>query len=324
MRNLARPLLTWTLAAALGGALPALAQEPPAQPAPEAPAATAPPPPPQDEAQPPAPQQEAQPPASGWHRFGPAAQPPAPLPATLMLPAGTWLTVRVDQPISTDHNQAGDFFSATLAQPLVADGIVVARRGQTVAGVVAEAQKGGRVKGVSRLGLQLTELTLVDGRQVTVKTSLINRKGDTSTGRDAAAIGTTTGIGAAIGAAADGGFGAGMGAIAGAAASTIGVLVTRGKPTEVYPETPLMFRLDAPVAIATTAAPGAFQPVRQTDYEQRILRQPAPRLERRPYYYGAGWGWGYPGLYPYYGYYPYYGPSVYFGWGFHRRHFRHW
>jgi hypothetical protein len=247
----------------------------------------------------------------------------APLPATLTLPAGTWITVRVDQEISTDHNQPGDFVPATLAQPLVADGIVVARRGQTAGGVVAEAEKGGRVRGVSRLGLQLTELALVDGRQVPVKTHLMDRRGDTSTGRDAAAIGTATGVGAAIGAAADGGVGAGIGAIAGAAASTIGVLVTRGKPTVVYPETALMFRLEAPVTISTTSASGAFQPVRQGDYDQRTLQRQGQPPQR--YYYGSGWGY-----YPYYGFYPpfYYGPSLYFGWGrgfgFHRGFHRRW
>ena len=37
---------------------------------------------------------------------------------------------------------------------------------------------------------ELTELGLVDGRQVQVKTRLMQRRGDTSVGRDAAAIGT--------------------------------------------------------------------------------------------------------------------------------------
>ena len=37
------------------------------------------------------------------------------------MPAGTWITVRVNQPISSDHNQQGDPFTATLAQPLVDD-----------------------------------------------------------------------------------------------------------------------------------------------------------------------------------------------------------
>src|SRR5436309_424512 len=89
-------------------------------------------------------------PSTGWHRFGestPTDAPPSP--PTLTLPAGTWITVRADQPLSSDHNQPGDTFTATLSQPLIANGRVIARRGQTVGGVVATAEKAGRVKGTS-------------------------------------------------------------------------------------------------------------------------------------------------------------------------------
>ena len=273
-------------------------------------------PPPQE-----APPQQANPrtaPPQGWHRFGQAPMAPmaAPLPPKLTLPAGTWITIRVDQPLSSDHNQPGDFFSASLAQPLVADGVVVARRGQMVGGVVSEAMKAGRAKGVSHLRLELAELSLVDGRQVPVKTQLVERRGDTSVGRDAAAIGTTTGVGAAIGAAAAGGFGAGMGAIAGAGASTIGVLLTRGRPTVVYPETPLTFRLEAPVEISTVAAPDAFQPVNQSDYGQRMqYRAAGPGTAPQPYYsnyYNSPY-WYSPWGYSPFWYGGYWGPSFYFG-----------
>jgi len=265
-------------------------------------------------------------PSPGWRKFGEPVQaeqieegqladqadqqtPPA---SALTAPAGTWVTVRVNQPISSDHNQQGDPFTATLAQPIVANGRVIARRGQTVAGVVAEVQKAGRIKGTSRLGLQLTELSLADGRQIPINSTLTTRRGDTSVGSDAAAIGTTTGIGAAIGGVADGGFGAGMGAIAGAAASTIGVLVTRGRATEVYPEMPLTFRLEEPITIPVEYAQ-AFQPVTQQDYEQRMLARTPPTLRRvvapPPFYYG-----GYPYFYgPGYGYG--YGPSIFFSTG---------
>lgn len=278
-----------------------------------------------------------QPSDGGWRRFGngapaeapqdrpgpmvqpgPMAQPALPVqpmsppPATLTVPAGTWITVRLDQPLSSDHNQSGDAFTATLAQPIVANGRVIARRGQTVAGAVAEAEKAGHAKGVSHLSIQITGLTLVDGRQVTAKTSLIERRGDTSVGRDVGAIGATTGVGAAIGAAADGGFGAGMGAIAGAAVSTIGVLATRGKPTVIYPETLLTFRIEAPLAISTEGAEAAFQPVTQQDYASPngLHQAPRPRLAvppvPPPYYYDG------PGPYFYRPYYPFYGPSFFF------------
>jgi len=202
--------------------------------------------------------------------------------------------------ISSDRNQPGDEFSVTLAQPLVANGFVVARRGQTMSGRVAEAVKAGRVKGTSRLGLELTNVTLADGQVMPVHTQLVRQSGGTSQGSDATVIGTATGIGAAVGAAADGGFGAGVGAAAGAAASTIGVLLTRGRATEVYPEETLTFRTTEPLTISTDRSSLAFVPVRQEDYASDT--QPRqPRLARRPP------GYGYPYPYPPYLYGPGYG-----------------
>ena len=60
----------------------------------------------------------------------PAAVPHYGLPPRSAIKPGTFVTVRVDQPLSSDHNQQNDFFSATLAQPIVVDGMVVAQRGQ--------------------------------------------------------------------------------------------------------------------------------------------------------------------------------------------------
>ncbi|MEQ1946619.1 MAG: hypothetical protein ABL995_05495 [Bryobacteraceae bacterium] len=244
----------------------------------------------------------------------PMGPPPAPAPAQLNIAAGTFFTIRVNQPLSSDRNQVGDAFTAQLVKPIVVDGIVVADRGQTIAGRVAEVAKGGRIKGTSRLGIELTELTLVDGQQIPLRSQLIGHEGPGSVGRDATAIGATTGLGALVGAAAAGGEGAAIGAGAGAAASVIGVLLTRGNPTIIYPESVLTFRMEQPIAINTTRAPQAFRPVGPGDYNQPSDQ---PRLQTRvqgngpnpwfgPYYggglYGSRWGgWGYPG---------YFGPSV--------------
>jgi len=298
------------------------------------------------------------PPSSGWHRFSnppvdnpqanypptndpqanypPGNYPPANNPAAnyppsqvvpprLKLQAGTFITVRVDQMLSSDKNQVGDGFSATLTRPLVADGVVVAQRGQVIGGHVAEAEKAGRVKGVSRLAVQLTDLTLVDGQQVPIETELANLTGPTSKARDAGAIAGTTVLGAAVGGAADLGPGAAIGAGAGLIAGTVGVLLTRGRPTVIYPESILTFRLAEPVAISTDRAPQAFRYVGTTNEYNRAsnAQGPPPNSGWTCRGYGATWPLpAPPPPYYYYPYYPYpwgatfglwYGPRFFYG-----------
>ena len=224
----------------------------------------------------------------------------------------------MNQYLSSDHNQAGDSFSATLVQPLVVNGVVVAEPGQTIAGRVVDAQKAGRIEGTSRLQVQLTELTLVDGQQIPIQSQFISRQGPTSVGQDAGVIAGTTGLGAAIGAAADWGKGAAIGAGAGAAAGILGVLLTRGQPTVIAPEQVLTFRIEYPVTITTDRAPQAFRYVQPNEYDRPVYNQPPPQPQYTapvpafaPYY-----GYPYPYLYPYY-----YGPSFAFfvGRGFYGR-----
>ena len=199
-------------------------------------------------------------------------RPPPLVPPSLTIPAGTVIQIRTTDFLSSDGNHKGDTFIATLAQPIVIDGWVVMRRGQTITGQVTDAVRAGRVKGVSRLQLDLSQLTLVDGQLVPVQTQLLNASAGTSNGRDAAAIGVTTGTGAAIGAAAAGGPGAAIGAGAGFVASVAGVLLTRGKPTIITPETMLTFKTEQPVTISTVRGQLAFRPVTQADYHQRRNR----------------------------------------------------
>lgn len=250
-----------------------------------------------------------------------AARANTPPPSQLILPAGSWIKARVDQPLSSDRNLPGDTFTATLVAPLVVDGFVVARRGQTIEGRVSEARKAGRSKGTSMLGVEVTHLSLVDGRQMPVRSQLMEYAGGASVGRDVAAAATVTGTGAAIGAAAAGGVGAGIGALAGAAASAIGVLSTRGRATEIYPEAEIRFRTLEPITISTDRSAQAFLAVRQDDYQPVTLQQRVTVRQSAPLFYGGGfygggwdpfWGGGYWGR-PYWG--PTFGFYSYRGWG---------
>lgn len=247
--------------------------------------------------------------------------PPADIPSKLTIKAGTYVTVRMNEILSSDRSMVGDAFTATLTKPIVVDGIVVASRGQNVTGRVTEAKKAGRVAGTSRLGVQLIELPVVDGQQIPIQSELLTRNGTTSTGRDAGAVATTTGVGAAIGAGVNGGVGAGVGAGAGLVVGLAGVLLTRGNPTIIYPETTLTFRVNQDVTVSTEHSLQAFRYVQPSDYEQA-----SPTLVRRPLpprpAYGYGYApYGYP--YPYYGYgYPYFGVGFGYYGGFYGRRWR--
>ncbi|HWC98263.1 MAG TPA: hypothetical protein VG456_16000 [Candidatus Sulfopaludibacter sp.] len=277
----------------------------------------------QQQPQPPAPQQNPYPPQPQMQTYPPqpAYQPypqpaPASVPATVTISPGTYITVRLNGWLSSDRNQPGDAFTATLAEPLIVNGVVIAQRGQTVGGVVTEAKKAGHVEGTSRLGVKLTDITLADGQKVNLQTAMVGRRGDTSVGRDAAAIGGTTALGAAVGAGADWGRGAAIGAGAGAAAGILGVLLTRGHPTVIYPETALTFRVETPATIDTTHAPQAFRYADESDYGSPYPAQMPPARMA-----GPGYGYGSPAPYPpapYYGpaYNPYYSPYPYWGAGF--------
>jgi len=224
------------------------------------------------------------------------------VPATLTVPAGTSIVVRVNEWLSSDRNQPGDGFNTYLDRPVVVDGWVVAPRGQLVMGRVSAAQKAGRVSGTSKLAVELSDLTLVDGQQLPLQTALLHSSAGTSNGRDAAAVGTTTGVGAVIGAAANGGTGAAVGAGAGGVAGIIGVLLTRGRPTVIPPETLLTFRLQAPLTISTERSQFAFQPVTRPDQDayagfnraQRHVFVRPPYPSPPPYY-----RYPYPYAYPY-------------------------
>lgn len=280
--------------------------------------------PPPDIQGPDSPQPDAQQPQSApQDSQNPPAQPAPNLPGKLNVPAGALISVRTNQWLSSDRNHAGDTFSAVLDQPVVAHGWVIARRGQAVIGRVDVAQKASDGNAVSKLGLEITELTLVDGEQLPLSTEMQQAAPAPrssypgSAGRDVATVGTTTVLGTIVGAAVGGRVGAAVGAGLGATAGVAAILYTRGRPTTVAPETLLSFRLAGPLEISTEKGAVAFQPVTQADYKDQDAYgnfprrgAPGPGFGYPPpyYYYGSCGPWGcYPG--------PYFGPYIGFGVG---------
>jgi len=222
-----------------------LPPQPPPQPVEESPPVEPPPPAPQSVPEPaPAPTVAVQP-------DEPATIPETPgrTPNTVVLAAGTVLTVRIGETISASRNQIGDNFLATLEQPLVIDGFIIAERGSRAEGKVTEATPAGRGGGASHLEIGLVRLSTSDGQRIRIRTEPYKKDGSGSTGSDLAKVGAGAAIGAAIGAIAGGGKGAAIGAGAGAAAGAGTVLIMNGKSVEIPVETRITFRVQEPVTL---------------------------------------------------------------------------
>lgn len=170
-------------------------------------------------------------------------------PETVTIPAGTVIKARLNQSLSSEVNENGDAFSATLEEPIIVDGFVIAEKGSRVDGRVVDAVRAGRVKGVARLSVRLTTLHTSDRQRVSIFTEEHVREGKRSVGRDTTRVAIGAGIGAAMGAIFGGGAGAAIGAASGAGAGAGTVLLTRGQAAELPVETRIQFRLRDGVTI---------------------------------------------------------------------------
>jgi hypothetical protein len=179
----------------------------------------------------------------------PPPPPAPPEPHKVTLNAGTLIPVRLVDGLSSERNLPGDSFTATLDKELVVDGFVIAERGARVEGRVAASDRGGRVRGVSSLAVELVRLSTSDGQKVAIQTDGFERRAEETHRQDAEKVGAGAAIGAVIGALAGGGKGAAIGAGVGGGAGAGGVLATRGKAATLPSETRVTFRLRAPVTI---------------------------------------------------------------------------
>jgi len=177
----------------------------------------------------------------------PAPEPPPP-PPPLVLKAGTSLTVKTGQALSSKDSQTGQTFMATLAQPVSAGGRPALPAGATVSGTVVTAKTKGKIKGEGQLDLALTSVSVGSHTyqiQTQVLSSTVKGKGK----RTAATTGGGAAGGALIGGIAGGGKGAGIGALVGAGAGFVGGALTGNKQIEIPAESALTFTLAQPLTI---------------------------------------------------------------------------
>ncbi|HEY6374514.1 MAG TPA: hypothetical protein VIX90_03210 [Edaphobacter sp.] len=176
----------------------------------------------------------------------PAATPggnPVIVPADVQIPAGTPLSIRINQHLSVKTSEAGDHFDGELVEPVLgANDRVIVPKGTPVGGIVAASHKRGHFKGASVLQLRLTSMTL-NGTRYPLDTSSLTRTKKGKGKRSAAFIGGTSGLGMLIGGVATGGTGLLIGGLAGAGAGTAAAGLTGNRDIDIPAESIVHFKL---------------------------------------------------------------------------------
>jgi len=170
----------------------------------------------------------------------------APAPDSVTIPAGTPISVRLQNAVSSASARPGDEFAAVIDEPIVVDGRTVVPRGAGVTGRVVAARSSGRLHNSGYLRLALATID-VNGKATPIHSSSVFIMGGAHKKRNLALIGGGTGAGALIGAIAGGGKGALIGSAMGAAGGTAGAYATGKKDVGFAAERRLTFRLTQPL-----------------------------------------------------------------------------
>jgi hypothetical protein len=165
------------------------------------------------------------------------------VPVTVSIPAGTTLTIRMDQRISVKTSRAGDAFTGEIVEPVLdSDNSVLVPKGATVGGVVDVAHRRGHFKGRSLLELRLTTLTM-NGTQYPLETRDMARSKKGKGRRSTALIAGGSGLGMLVGGLATGGVGLVVGGLVGGGAGTAVAGLTGNRDIEIPAESIVRFNL---------------------------------------------------------------------------------
>jgi hypothetical protein len=172
-----------------------------------------------------------------------SAVPPPPVPVNVTIPAGTALTIRIDQRISVKHSRAGERFTGEIVEPLLAgDNSVLVPKGALVGGVIDVSHRRGHFKGRSLLELRLTSLT-ANGTKYLLTTRDLSESKKGKGKRSTALIAGGTGLGMIVGGVTTGGVGVVVGGLVGGGVGTAVAGLTGNRDIDIPAESIVRFKL---------------------------------------------------------------------------------
>jgi len=187
----------------------------------------------------------------------PSTPPPPPVPQKITVPAGTQLSIRLNDEVNSEKAQVGDVFHGSISAPVSIDDQTVIPTTADVEGRVVDVKSAGRFAGQSVLTLELTKLTM-NGRSYSLQTSQWTKSGNGRGKSTAAKVGGGAAVGAVLGGIFGGGKGAAIGAAAGAGAGTGVSAATKGQQIILRPEAIIAFQLQGPITVTPGASRSAM------------------------------------------------------------------
>lgn len=185
--------------------------------------------------------------------------PPAPAaPSKITIPAGTGLTIRLNEELNSEKAQVGDIFHGSISTPVTIDNETVIPTSADVEGRVVEVKSAGRFAGQSVLTIELTRL-LMNGKSYNLQTDRWTKSGSGRGKSTAAKVGGGAAAGAILGGIFGGGKGAAIGAAAGAGAGTGVSAINKGQQIVLKPETQLNFQMENSITVTPGTSRQAMQ-----------------------------------------------------------------
>jgi hypothetical protein len=160
------------------------------------------------------------------------------------IPAGSVISVRMIDPISSDRNYPGQVFRASLAAPVRINNRVFVPQGANATVRLVAAQSAERLHGHSELQLALDR---VGGHPV--RSYVVSYRGSSQTKKTLKSAGIGGAIGAGVGALFGGGTGAAFGGGLGAGAGVAQRAIRGPKAVYVPSESLVNFRLATPMRV---------------------------------------------------------------------------
>jgi hypothetical protein len=187
----------------------------------------------------------------------------------ITIPAGTPLTVKLENTLTSFSSRQGDPFQGRIVNPVIVDGKTAIPAGATVQGRVTKVAEPRRLAGKPTIAIFPEAIILPNGERLTLNANLVDTsagkgtdvneegqfKGQGHTSRDLWEIGGGTGAGMLIGGLAGGGKGLLIGGAIGAGA-TVGHWLSKRNSTTLPSGTDLMMELSRPMVLGHEPAAG--------------------------------------------------------------------